>query len=252
MVTGLDLFREAFAPHHRSFVLIGGAACHLAMSAIGSEFRVTHDLDIVLCLEELEPAFVQRLWRFIKEGGYAAREKSRGGRFVYRFHKPSDQRFPAMLEFFSRRPTVIELAAESHLTPVPVGDDVSSLSAILLDDDYYALIQDGRRLHDGLPHVAPEYLIPLKARAWLDLSARRNAGHDVDASSIRKHRNDCLRLAAIVPGRATVALPPAIRADLQRFRDDLAGAELPLRQLGLGTISTADIVAILQRVYALP
>lgn len=34
MVTGLDLFREAFAPHHRSFVLIGGVACHLAMSAI--------------------------------------------------------------------------------------------------------------------------------------------------------------------------------------------------------------------------
>ncbi len=45
---GIERFRAAFAPHHYAVVLIGGAACHLSMSAIGAPFRVSHNLCIVL------------------------------------------------------------------------------------------------------------------------------------------------------------------------------------------------------------
>jgi hypothetical protein len=42
-----------------------------------------------------------------------------------------------MLELFSRTPDALHLSDEAHLTPIPVDEGQSSLSAILLDDGYY-------------------------------------------------------------------------------------------------------------------
>ncbi|MDD4737512.1 MAG: hypothetical protein PHP44_15545, partial [Kiritimatiellae bacterium] len=46
------------------YVLIGGVASSLAMEEVGEEFRVTKDLDIVLCIEALDSAFVNAFWDF--------------------------------------------------------------------------------------------------------------------------------------------------------------------------------------------
>jgi hypothetical protein len=94
----------------------------------------------------------------------------------YRFDHPADPTYPYMLELFSRTPDVLTLDGSSHLTPIPVDDSVSSLSAILLDDDYYRFIHDSKRLINGVPIVGPECLIPLKAHAWLQSTALRAAG----------------------------------------------------------------------------
>ena len=58
MVKGLDLFRERFRAFEGAFVLIGGAACHEWFATQGAEFRPTKDLDIVLIVEMVDPAFV--------------------------------------------------------------------------------------------------------------------------------------------------------------------------------------------------
>jgi hypothetical protein len=92
---------------------------------------------------------------------------------LYRFQKPKNERFPAMLELFCRSPDEMVLAAGSQLTPIPIEGETSSLSVILLDDAYYAFIIAGRKERDGLRWIGEEQLIPLKARAWLDLNARR-------------------------------------------------------------------------------
>ena len=42
--------------------------------------------------------------------------------------------------------------------------------------------------------VPAEYLIPLKAVAWLDLSQRKAEGQDVDSADIRKHKIDVFKL----------------------------------------------------------
>lgn len=70
MVKGLDVFREHFREYSGQYVLIGGAACDLAMDEAGVPFRVTRDLDIVLCVEALNEAFVSAFWDFIRAGGY--------------------------------------------------------------------------------------------------------------------------------------------------------------------------------------
>jgi hypothetical protein len=177
VVRGLDVFREHFAGHADQFVLIGGTAASLAMEEAGLEFRATKDLDIVLHIEALSPSFGEVFWRFIEAGRYEVRQASDTGKPVfYRFQKPADERFPAMLELFCRAPEGIRLAESRHLTPIPIDEAVASLSAILLDDAYYEFILAGRREVDGLPWVGEDRLIPLKASAWLDLGERQAKG----------------------------------------------------------------------------
>ena len=53
MVKGLGVFRNHFRDLTDQFVLIGGAACDIAMENVGLTFRVTKDLDIVLCVGTL-------------------------------------------------------------------------------------------------------------------------------------------------------------------------------------------------------
>jgi glutathionyl-hydroquinone reductase len=83
MVKGLEVFREHFRDYADRYVLIGGAACDIAMTAAGLEFRATKDLDIVLYVEALDAAFVQAFWEFVRAGGYEVQEKSTGEKQFY-------------------------------------------------------------------------------------------------------------------------------------------------------------------------
>ena len=46
--------------------------------------------------------------------------------------------------------------------PIHVDDDTSSLSAILLNDDFYKFMMAGRRVVDGIGVLGAEHLIPFK------------------------------------------------------------------------------------------
>lgn len=62
MVVGLEKFAEHFADFKDRYVLIGGAATWLVLDEAGIEPRATKDLDIVLCLESLDPEFGPGVW----------------------------------------------------------------------------------------------------------------------------------------------------------------------------------------------
>ncbi|MGB9332087.1 MAG: hypothetical protein WCB10_15085, partial [Steroidobacteraceae bacterium] len=92
MVRGLKIFQEHFAGHADKFVLIGGTAATLAMTEAGLDFRGTKDLDIVLHIEAINPAFGDAFWSFVERGGYELKEKGDTGKAVlYRFLKPVNQ-----------------------------------------------------------------------------------------------------------------------------------------------------------------
>ena len=217
MVKGLEVFRERFRQHEGSFVLIGGAACHEWFAAEGLEFRPTKDLDIVLIVEVLDPSFVAAIRAFVSDGGYEIRRRTSDQPILYRFAKPTADQFPAQLEFFSRRPDGRLLHSDQDIIPIASGMERHSLSAILLEDDYYALIQDHQTSRDGLPVVTAAALIPLKACAWLNLSSLKAQGEHIDSREMNKHRNDVFALASTLPGTPGPQLPPSILADLSRF-----------------------------------
>ena len=66
-------------------------------------------------------------------------------------------------------------------------EDISSLSAILLDDDYYEFLKQGKVTVNGVTVLDAAYLIPFKAKAWMDLSDCKSAGEHVDNTNIKMH-----------------------------------------------------------------
>ncbi len=223
MVRGLDRFAAFFAGDEARYVLIGGVATQLVLAEAGLSARATKDLDVVLCVEALDAAFGEKLWAFIHAGGYEVRQEGVDGRRFYRFAKPTDSTYPHMLEFFAREPGSLPLAAGAHLTPVPFEHQVESLSAILLDHDYYDFLHAHTRQLAGVRVVTEPALIALKARAWLDLTARKAVDPDnVDNRHLGKHRSDVLRLSQLISPDDRIAVVDAIRTDVARFCNEVA------------------------------
>jgi len=251
MVKGLDRFKEHFAAYSDRYVLIGGAASSLSMEELGGDFRVTKDLDIVLCVETLDREFAEVFWSFIRQGEYENRQKSTGKRLFYRFYGPVQEGFPEMLELFARVPDALDLRGEAEITPVPIDDEVSSLSAILMNDDYYAFVMECRTLIDGLSVIKAEALIPLKARAYVDLSNRKAAGESVDSKNIKKHKNDIFRLFTVLDRDTKITMATGLREDLAGAFSRIAEDPSDLKSLGISRMTSAEVLDALRQFYNL-
>jgi hypothetical protein len=154
-----------------------------------------------------------------------------------------------MLELFSRRPEGIELTGEATLTPIPVDEAVSSLSAILMDDEAYAFLRQGRVELEGLSIAQADRLIPLKAVAWLDLSARVAKGETIDAKDVRKHLADVFRLSQLLAGDARVELPSGMAGRFETFLSDASKEAVDLKNMRIGGGPQARILQRLAEVY---
>lgn len=236
MVKGLDIFREFFADYNSNYILIGGAACSEHLSEEGLTFRSTKDLDIILVVEVLDAGFIDHFWEFVRIGGYGDKLQSQGERKYYRFQNPEDQKYPQQIELFSRNPDLLDLLDNSHLTPIPADEDLSSLSAIIMDDCYYNFTLSNSTVIDGLHLASPIALICLKAKAFLDMKMRRSEGN-VDKRDLVKHKNDIIRLAILLTGETSSDLPHQIREDMTEFINWLKGDPLDigpiLKNLGI-------------------
>lgn len=251
MVRGIELFRNYFKDYTDKYILIGGTACDIAMDQMGLDFRATKDLDIVLIVETLDAQFGSLIWEFIKAGGYQNRQKSTGKALFYRFYKPNDDNFPYMLEFFARKPNALNLPQEGPITPIPIDQTVSSLSAILLDDDYYGFIVEGKTISEDISSISPEYLIPMKAKAYLDLSALKKAGEHVDSKDIKKHKNDVFRLSQTLAPEAKIEVPQAITEDLRHFLETVIQDPPILKNLGIVNSNLDDVISNLKHIYGI-
>jgi hypothetical protein len=54
-----------------------------------------------------------------------------------------------MIELFCKRPNDFELKFDAGLTPIHIDDHIVSLSAILLNDNYYDLLVNGKCIVNG-------------------------------------------------------------------------------------------------------
>jgi hypothetical protein len=246
MVKGIDRFKAYFRDYTDQYVLIGGAACDISFGSNNAEFRATRDLDVVLIAEALTREFGQRFWEFNRDGGYQNRAKSSGASQFYRFDKPTQEGFPAMIELFARTEYILEDGAE--LTPIHIDDSISSLSAILLNDSYYDALLRGRDVIDGFSILRHSWLIPFKAKAWLDLNERNRRGEHVDSRNLKKHRNDIIRMAAeLVLERCE--LPEEVKSDMANFIEEMNVTDQEIRNLKLRGVKAEDIRRLLTDMY---
>jgi len=217
IISRMQSFKDWFRGYEDNFVIIGGTACSLIMSEEEVEFRLTKDIDMVLLVETLNAAFGRHFWDYVIEAEYKHCQKSTGKSQFYRFYGPKSKDYPEMIELFSRRIDGLVLPEDAVITPVPISDDISSLSAILLNGDYYNFLRNGVRSIDGLPVLNELYMIPFKAKAWLELTDRKNKTGGVDSSDIRKHKRDIYRMSDIISRGFKMALPKTIERDICAF-----------------------------------
>lgn len=250
MVEGLGLFKDHFKDHTDHYILIGGSACDWQLELKGFDFRATKDLDIILVVEALSADFVRRFWQFIQQGGYSIAQVGEQKRF-YRFIQPKAAGFPKMLELFSRRPDLIVEVPDMHLAPIPMDEEVSSLSAILLDDAYYHFTVSHSVVTDDLHHATEPALICLKAKAFLNNAARKSAGQSVRQDDIDKHKRDVIRLiTALTPGSA-IETPSSIKADLRQYIDIIREENPDTRQILRADISIGQILELMVKTFGL-
>ena len=247
MVKGLDTFQKYFAEYENQYVLIGGAACDILFESNDASFRATRDLDMVLIIEALTPEFGEKFWEFIMAGRYRNKATNGGKPQFYRFDKPEDDSFPKMIELFCR--SDFELKNSEGITPIHIDDEISSLSAILLDDDYYKTLLDGKVVRGGLSVLRPEYIILFKAKAYLDLKARKEAGENVDTKDIKKHKHDILRITAELMLDKVNGLPDSVHKDIEGFINDLEQEPLDQNSLKTYGLKNDEVVAALKHVF---
>ena len=243
MVKGLDVFLSYFKNYTDQYVLIGGTACSISFAEQDVDFgRTTKDLDMVLIIEAQTKEFAEQFWKFIGDGKYRNRARSTGRPQFFRFDKPEDPTFPKMIELFSRTDYV--LSSDNGLTPLHIDDSVPSLSAILLNDAYYHALLDGREIINGVSVLRPEWIIPFKAKAWLDLQDRSG----VDSADVKKHRNDIIRIASEMI-LSPCELPDELKTDMTAFIRQFDVTEADLKSLRLHGVKPDDIKDTLRKIY---
>ena len=166
MVPGIDSFRNRFKDYSDYYTIIGGTACDILLSEADLPFRATKDIDMILIMEDNFPEFAAIFWEYIKEGGYKCGWKNEHNMHFYRFTEGKFG-YPTMIELFSRKPGY-HLEIEEGIIPIHIDDDTSSLSAILLNDDFYKFMMAGRRVVDGIGVLGAEHEVAEMFRSIIE------------------------------------------------------------------------------------
>lgn len=221
MVKGLEKFKEHFTGFEDNYVIIGGTACDIALRDTDMRPRATDDIDMILVVEKMTPEFGRRFWEFIVLGEYTTRERKREEKEpvaeLYRFINPKEG-FPVQIELLSRFPKALGEPTGFHLTPIPVGENILSLSAILLDEEYYNQTIANSVIEYDVRIANPLSLLCLKVKAFLNLTEEKKNNPNVRNSDIKKHRDDVFKLLAMrIDPFTPVELSEMMKSELDTF-----------------------------------
>ncbi len=232
---GLDKFREAFLPFSDSYVIIGGTACEMVLSGTAMRPRATHDIDMIVVVEKLVPEFGRRFWDFIREGQYRPEKykHAEGEPPRYQLYRFVDglPGYPQMIELLARHPDVLGEPKGLLIEPIPFDHYVSSLSAIIMDDDFYDFTVSHSILTDGIRHADAAAIIALKTKAYLNLREMKAANMHVNTRDIKKHRSDVLKNLVVMPQneiRAPRSVVDSVHAFVESLRQEWATLATPL------------------------
>lgn len=244
MVVGLDKFKEAFADFKDNYVIIGGTACDIVLSDTDMRPRATDDIDMILVVEKMTKEYGNAFWQFIKDGEYKAGKREKDDKTptytLYRFTTEKEG-YPVKIELLSHHSDMLGEPSGFHIEPIPLSEDLSSLSAIMMDDDNYELTVANSAEQGGVRIATPTTLICLKARAYLNLLNDRANGKHVNSKDIKKHKTDVLKLIATASIPEPVAVPQSVYDSVMEYAESIE-KELPSQSLQDALERDADAI----------
>ncbi len=258
MVKGLERFKEHFARFEDNYVIIGGTACDITLQNTDMRPRATDDIDMILVVEKMTAEFGQRFWDFIALGEYKTRQRKRGDKEatteLFRFINPKEG-FPIQIELLSRYPDVLGVPTGFHLTPIPFGENIPSLSAILLDEEYYYHTIGSSIIEEGIRIANPLSLLCLKVKAFLNLTQEKKSNPSVRSGDVKKHRDDVFKLLAMrIDPLTPIELSVTMKGELSIFID-MMEESLPNQSLSDSLQRTNDdirgFIGIMKEIFGI-
>lgn len=136
------------------------------------------------------------------------------------------------------------MEAATAIVPIHIDDEVSSLSAILLNDDFYDFMLKGRTVIRGLSVLKTSHIIPFKMMAWVNLMKEKAEGKHVNSKDLKKHKNDVFRLFQILPEGERVEVTGDVADSVDSFLENIKGENIVFADLGIDSDIDTEISAI--------
>jgi hypothetical protein len=134
-------------------------------------------------------------------------------------------------------------------------DNLSSFSAILMDDDYYFYAVTHSHEIGDIQVLDKEALIILKAKAYLNNRKRKEEGQQVHQDDIDKHKKDIYRLSFLFSGEECYDVSENIKADLRDFLTKISvdpiSTKAIAKAMGLAELTMQDIIQRIENMFQL-
>ncbi len=250
MIKGLDIFRKHFKGFEDNYILIGGTACWLHLEDAGFIARATKDFDLIIISKNLTVEFAKHFWEFIRSGGYEVWINNKDNNTcLYRFIEPKNSRYPNIIELMSKAADVLEKAKPTRISPLMIDKERISLSAIILDGEYYELVMNHSLLKYGISIADEVCLIPLKAKAWLNLKRDKKEGMHVNGNDIKKHRSDVFRMSQLIKIEPLMGISDSVKSDMKKFLSEVDVTGIPLKAWNIYGTNSSEIIKTIKLVY---
>lgn len=243
---GLSHFQEFFKDLDEHYVVVGGFATVMLLdSELEGHGKATHDIDLVL-LTTTSMEISERIKQYITEGQYDIQQGKKDQFQYYRFVNPKTKNFAKEIELFASNENDLKLDEGQRIIPIDPEEGLYSLSAIMLDQEYFELIKNNVDDSAGIaPCTNTQATIMLKMSAFHDL--RENGD-----KKWKKHRRDILKLTLLLTGEERIEMSGRMNKDFESF---IAHLEEEVDQKMIKSIvdklpvEKEDVIEVLNKVF---
>ena len=243
---GLSHFQEYCKEFDEQYVVVGGFATVMLLNEELGEGhgKATFDIDLVL-LTNNSVELAQKIKQYITDGKYDIQVGKKDQYKYYRFNNPKEENFAKEIEIFASNENELKLDDGQRILPIDPEDGLYSLSAIILDPEYFEMIKNNVNKSTVAPCTNTQATIMLKMSAFYDLKKRED-------NKWKKHRRDILKLSLLLTGEEEIKLVGRMKEDFDSFIQHLK-EELDQRTIksfadGL-PIYKDQVIKVLEKVF---
>ena len=207
---GLSHFQDYCKDFGEHYVVVGGFATIMLLDReLEGHGKATFDIDLVL-LTTNSVEMSKKIKEYVIEGEYTIQKGDKDQYHYYRFVEPKKVNFAKEIELFASNENDLNLDESQRIIPIDPEEGLYSLSAIMLDPEYFDMIKNNVEKDLRAPCTNTQATIMLKMSAFNDLKKGGN-------KKWRKHRSDILKLSLLLTGEEKIQFIGRMKDDFDSF-----------------------------------
>jgi len=242
---GLSHFQDYCKDFAEEYVVVGGFATIMLLDReLEGHGKATFDIDLVL-LTTTSKAMTKKNKQYILEGEYTIQKGNKDQYHYYRFIEPKKPNFAKEIELFASNENDLELDDTQRIIPIDPEEGLYSLSAIMLDPEYFNMIKNNVVKDLRAPCTNTQATIMLKMSAFRDLKEN-------GSKKWKKHRSDILKLSLLLTGEEKIEFVGRMKDDFDSFISHLE-TEVDNKTIATITkpfgVKREEVIEVLKQVF---